>query len=165
MNTLLRATSRRALASTSRRQVAPTNTRWVSTLKEYKYTAKATATGAGRNGHVESEGLKFDLAVPKELGGTGKGQNPEQLFALGYAGCFLGAIQFQARQLGKKEQGEKAVVHAEVHIGPPSDRPGLGLAVDLTVEGVDDELLQAAHQMCPYSRAVSDSIVVNLKKA
>ena len=62
-------------------------------------------------------------------------------------GCFLGAIQFQARQLGKDEQGKKAVVHAQVHIGPPEDRAGLGLAVDLTVEGVDEELLQAAHQV------------------
>jgi organic hydroperoxide reductase OsmC/OhrA len=64
-----------------------------------------------------------------------------------YIGCFLGAVQFQARQLGKDDQGKKAVVHAQVHIGPAEDRPGLGLAVDLTVEGVDEELLQAAHQV------------------
>ncbi|KAJ2932253.1 hypothetical protein H1R20_g4816, partial [Candolleomyces eurysporus] len=163
MNVLRVAASRNVVSSRLLAAGRPA-TRSLSTLKEIKYTAKATATGAGRNGHVESNDLELDLAAPKELGGTGKGHNPEQLFAMGYASCFLGAIQFKARELGKQDQGKNAVVHAQVHIGPPNERPGLGLAVDLTVEGVDQELLEAAHQTCPYSRAVSESIVVNLNR-
>jgi len=54
-----------------------------------QYTATATAKGAGRSGHVECDGLKFNLAVPKEMGGTGKGENPEQLFAMGYSSLLI----------------------------------------------------------------------------
>jgi organic hydroperoxide reductase OsmC/OhrA len=57
-----------------------------------QYTVTGTATGAGRNGHVESNGLKLNLATPKELGGTGKGENPEQLFAMGYSGMYIYTI-------------------------------------------------------------------------
>ena len=56
---------------------------------EWQYTATATASGAGRNGHVEAGNLKLNLALPKELGGNGKGENPEQLFAAGYSGGSL----------------------------------------------------------------------------
>jgi len=140
-------------------------TRSIVTLKEVKYTATATATGLGRNGQIESEGLKLNMAMPKELGGTGNGQNPEQLFAMGYSSCLLGAIQLIARQQGKKEMGEKAVVHTSVSIGTPTDLPGFGLAVDIKVEGVDDELLKTAHEFCPYTRALTRGVVVNVSKA
>ena len=59
-----------------------------------QYTATATATGEGRNGTVSSNGLDLKLATPKELGGNGNGQNPEQLFAMGYAG---GRLRFPSR--------------------------------------------------------------------
>jgi len=58
-------------------------------LTQLQYTVTGTATGAGRNGHVESNGLKLNLATPKALGGTGKGENPEQLFAMGYSGMYM----------------------------------------------------------------------------
>ncbi|TFK22208.1 organic hydroperoxide resistance protein [Coprinopsis marcescibilis] len=159
--------SRRLAARTSfaRTAVNYRPVRTLVTLKESKYTAKATATGAGRNGEVESDGLKLSLKTPKELGGTGGAQNPEQLFAMGYAGCFLGALQFKANELGKPEAGAKAVVHTEVSIGPSNELPGFALEVNITVEGVDSELVQAAHAFCPYSRAVKDGIIVKVKAA
>ncbi|KAG6897778.1 hypothetical protein C0992_011191 [Termitomyces sp. T32_za158] len=89
-----------------------TFSRSLITLKDHKYTAHATAKGKGRNGEVKSNGLELHLATPKELGGTGKGENPEQLFAMGYASCLLGAIQFVAARMGK--DASKAVVHANV---------------------------------------------------
>jgi len=139
--------------------------RGICTLKEVKYTATATATGTGRSGHVECNGLKFDLAVPKEMGGNGKGENPEQLFAMGYSGCLLGAIQAVAKSRGKSEMAKNAVVRASVHIGQAAELQGFGLAVDIKVEGVDEELVKLGHEFCPYSRAVTKGIVVNVSAA
>jgi len=139
--------------------------RTIITVKEVKYTAHATATGAGRDGHVKSNGLDLHLALPKQLGGSGKGENPEQLFAMGYASCFLGAIQAVAKGLGKEAMAKKAVVHTSVHIGEPHKKPGFGLAVDIKVDGVDEELLKAAHEFCPYSRALTRGAEVKVSVA
>lgn len=141
------------------------SSRSLITLKDHKYTAHATAKGQGRNGEVKSNGLELDLAMPKELGGTGKGQNPEQLFAMGYAACLLGAIQMAAGRMGKAESAKKAVVHTSVHIGEPKEMGGFGLAVDINVEGVDEDVLKAGHEACPYSRALQHGVVVNVSKA
>jgi organic hydroperoxide reductase OsmC/OhrA len=84
---------------------------------------------------------------------------------MGYAACFLGAIQAMARRLGKEEMGKKAIVHTSVHIGTPENIEGFGLAVDIKVEGVDEQLLKAAHEFCPYSRALSQGAVVNVSTA
>jgi Ohr subfamily peroxiredoxin len=129
------------------------------------YTASATATG-GRDGHVETADglLRLEMSIPKSMGGPGRPQttNPEQLFAMGYAACFGGAVGFVAKQR-KVEVGEIAVT-ADVHIGP--DASGLGLGVDLAVRigGVDREtaeaLVAAAHQICPYSKATRGNIEV-----
>lgn len=129
------------------------------------YTASATAVG-GRDGHVEtSDGLlRLEMSIPKSMGGPGRPQttNPEQLFAMGYAACFGGAVGFVAKQQ-KREVGEISVT-AEVHIGPDGD--GLGLGVDLAVRiaGVDREtaeaLVAAAHRICPYSKATRGNIDV-----
>lgn len=135
------------------------------TLKNHKYTATATATGAGRNGNVKSNGLELKLAVPKEMGGTGQGENPEQLFAMGYASCLLGAIQLIAGRTGKKDMAKNAVVHANVHIGEPENLEGFGIAVDIKVEGIDEELLKAGHEFCPYSRALKHGAAVNVSVA
>ncbi|KAE9403898.1 OsmC-like protein, partial [Gymnopus androsaceus JB14] len=89
-----------------------------------KYTAQAVAQGAGRNGAVSSNGLDLNLASPKELGGTGDGQNPEQLFAMGYSSCLLGAIQAVAKGMGKSEMAKNAKVHASVHIGEAEGMSG-----------------------------------------
>ncbi len=134
------------------------------------YTAAAMSTGDGRNGHVRSsDGLvDLDLAVPAEMGGAGGASNPEQLFAAGYAACFHSALKAVARQ--KKVELSDSSVSAEVGIGP-NDAGGFALTVALHTElsGVDqataDELVEAAHQICPYSNATRGNIEVSIDAA
>ncbi|APR84536.1 Organic hydroperoxide resistance protein [Minicystis rosea] len=131
------------------------------------YTAVATAEG-GRTGHVRSSDgvLDLDLRMPKELGGPGgTGTNPEQLFAAGYSACFESALRLVARQ--KKLAIEKATITAHVTIGA-TEGGGFGLAAELhasvtgpTKEQVE-ELIHAAHQVCPYSLATRGNIEVKL---
>ena len=71
-----------------------------------------------------------------------------RVFRLVGLACFFGAIQAVAKGLGKEEMGKKAVVHTTVHIGTPDNIEGFGLAVNIKAEGVDDELLNAAHEVC-----------------
>ncbi|EIN11389.1 OsmC-like protein [Punctularia strigosozonata HHB-11173 SS5] len=138
------------------------------TLRDHKYTAHATAEGQGRNGRVKSDdddGLSLRLAMPKSLGGKGDGQNPEQLFAMGYAACFLSALQLVAGQRGQSESAKNAKVHAQVHMGQPEAGEGYGLEVHIQVEGVEDkDLIQAGHEACPYSRALKHGAVVKVSK-
>jgi lipoyl-dependent peroxiredoxin len=135
------------------------------------YTASATATGEGRNGHVRSSDglLDFDLAVPEEMGGPGgRLTNPEQLFAAGYAACFHNAL----RRIAARERVElvDTAITVDVGIGP-HDEGGLGLTVTIEAElgGLDPEtardLLQKAHQLCPYSRATRGNVPVSLTLA
>ncbi|KAN0134056.1 OsmC/Ohr family [Lactarius tabidus] len=145
--------------------------RTLVTLKDSLYEVSATSTG-GRDGTISStptDGtapLNLKFAVPKAIGGRGdEGHNPEQLFAAGYSACFLGAIQAVATKQGKKEVSTRAVVHADVSLGRPTDRPGFGLKVVLRVEGVEDQtIIDAAHELCPYSRALREGIVVQVQK-
>lgn len=132
------------------------------------YQAKAVSHG-GRDGkvRVENSPLEFELAVPKEMGGSGKtGANPEQLFAAGYAACFEGALLHAARV--KKLTLKSTSIAAEVGIGP-NHKGGYQLAVSLvaTIAGVDqataDELVQEAHQICPYSNATRGNIEVTVE--
>ncbi len=131
------------------------------------YTAVATATGEGRNGHTRSSDgrVDLDLAVPVEMGGSGDGANPEQLFAAGYAACFHSALKRMASQAHEKIAD--SAVTAEVGIGP-NGVGGMGLEVTLHVElsGVDqvsaEKLVSAAHQVCPYSNATRGNIPVTL---
>ncbi|HZE37393.1 MAG TPA: organic hydroperoxide resistance protein [Stackebrandtia sp.] len=133
------------------------------------YTAHATATGAGRNGHVSTDDkrLDFDLAMPTALGGAGGATNPEQLFAAGYASCFHSALQHVARQ-HKVDLGSSTVA-ASVDLG--SDGDGFGLAVALTVVAPDldaataQDLADKAHQTCPYSKATRGNIDVTVTVA
>lgn len=131
------------------------------------YEARATATG-GRNGHVRSSDgvLDLDLSIPKGLGGPGKPlSNPEQLFAAGYAACFDSALAYVAGQQNLKLSGSR--VDVAVSIGP-SESGGFQLAVLLEVSLPDvpreraQELLNAAHAVCPYSNAVRNNIEVNV---
>ena len=132
------------------------------------YTATATATGEGRSGRTRSsDGLvDLDLAVPREMGGPGGGANPEQLFAAGYAACFHSALKAVARR--HEASPTDSAVTAEVGIGPDGSG-GYGLEVTLRVElgGVDqataEELVAAAHRMCPYSNAVRGNVPVTLE--
>ena len=135
---------------------------------DVKYTAKARATG-GRDGHAKSLDGVVDvkLTTPKELGGAGgDGANPEQLFACGYAACFIGAMKFVSSQGGPKVPPDVSV-SATVGIGPRSEG-GFGLTVDLEVDlpGVDRSealrLVEEAHKVCPYSNATRNNIDVGL---
>ncbi|WP_409305168.1 organic hydroperoxide resistance protein [Peribacillus sp. SCS-155] len=132
------------------------------------YTAAVTATG-GREGRVKSEDgvLDLSLKMPKELGGPGgNATNPEQLFAAGYAACFDGALNLVIRQEGKKVEGTD--VTANVTIGKDEADNGFKLAVrlDVSIHGVDkqeaEELVQKAHQVCPYSKATKGNIDVTI---
>jgi Ohr subfamily peroxiredoxin len=131
------------------------------------YSTEALATGAGRDGHVAvaDSDLALDLAVPTAMGGSGKGANPEQLFAAGYAACFHSALQLVARQ--RKVQVEGSSVGARVSIGP-TEAGGFALAVELEVviPELDHETAQsladAAHQVCPYSDATRGNIPVTV---
>ncbi|KAF8502154.1 OsmC-domain-containing protein [Russula emetica] len=166
-----RALLRPALRSLSPVTLNPAR-RTLITLKDSLYTVTATSTG-GRHGTIsstptdETAPLNLKFRVPKPMGGNGEsGHNPEQLFAAGYSACFLGAIQAAATRAGKKEVGERAVVHADVSIGRPKEIPGFGLKVVLRIEGVEDQaILDAAHEMCPYSRALREGVEVDVKKA
>lgn len=133
------------------------------------YTAEAVSTGDGRNGHVTTSGnrIDLDLAMPPALGGTGEGANPEQLFASGYAACFHSALRLVARQAKADVTG--STVTAQVGIGPEGNT--VGLAVTLLIHlpnlapGTATELAEAAHQVCPYSRATRGNIPVDLQIA
>ncbi len=132
------------------------------------YTARATAYGDGRNGHVTSDDdvVDVDLAVPKEMGGPGgELSNPEQLFAAGYAACFHSALKIVAKKAGVSTDG--STVTASVGIGPDGDAYGLQvtLAVELPSAGREEgeKALEAAHQVCPYSRATRGNIAVTLQ--
>ncbi|WP_030418493.1 organic hydroperoxide resistance protein [Streptomyces sp. SCSIO 75703] len=130
------------------------------------YTAAATATHGREGRAVSSDGtLDLPLAAPVEMGGDGRGTNPEQLFAAGYAACFGSALALVARRAGADLSD--AAVTAEVGIGREGE--GFGLAVTLRVElpsGVDEatgrDLAGRAHQVCPYSRATRGNIPVRL---
>lgn len=132
------------------------------------YRTTATATG-GRDGHAATKDGSLDvtLSTPKELGGGGgPGNNPEQLFACGYAACFIGAMKFVASQGGPKVPGDASVT-ATVGIGPRSEG-GFGLDIELAIslpglEKADAEaLVEKAHQVCPYSNATRNNVPVRL---
>src|SRR5437870_3798033 len=122
------------------------------------YTATATATGDGRNGHATSEDgiLDVDLRIPKEMGGAGGATNPEQLFAVGYSACFHSALKVVAGREKLDVTGTE--VSASVSIGM-NDNGGFSLAVELDVyaPALDRETAEAivakAHEVCPYSNA------------
>ena len=133
------------------------------------YTAHAHATG-GREGSAATDDsrLGIGLSTPKELGGNGgPGSNPEQLFAAGYAACFLGAIKFVAAQ-DKVKVSDDARVDAEVGIGKREDGTGFGLVVSLkaSLPGIDPEqaadIVKRADVVCPYSHATRGNIRVDV---
>jgi osmotically inducible protein OsmC len=133
------------------------------------YTAVATSTGDGRNGHVRSTDgiLEVEVRTPKEMGGEGGATNPEQLFAAGYAACFHSALKASSGQHGV-EITDSAVT-AEVGIGPKAGG-GFELVITLRVElggGVSQEdaqkAVEVAHQVCPYSNATRGNVDVTLE--
>jgi Ohr subfamily peroxiredoxin len=132
------------------------------------YTAEATVTGGRQDGHgVTSDGvLDVQLRTPAEMGGEGGGTNPEQLFAIGYAACFEGAIGVAGRR-EKVEVGDVSI-DAKVTLGPTEDRGfGIGVRLDVTLPQVTDveqakRIVEEAHKVCPYSNATRGNIEVAL---
>jgi lipoyl-dependent peroxiredoxin len=130
------------------------------------YTAVATAEN-GRDGRVASDDGNLDVVVnpPKEMGGSGAGTNPEQLFAAGYSACFQSALGVVARQAKADVSGSR--VTAKVGIGK-APAGGFGLTVELAVsipnvdEATAKELVEKAHEVCPYSNATRGNIAVEL---
>jgi Ohr subfamily peroxiredoxin len=134
------------------------------------YTAHATSTG-GRTGTTESSdgAIKLPLTTPKELGGAGgAGTNPEQLFAAGYSACFIGAMKaVSARQ--KLALPAEVSINSSVSIGPMTGKPGafgIAVAMEVSVPGMEraalEQLVAAAHEVCPYSNATRGNIDVTL---
>jgi lipoyl-dependent peroxiredoxin len=132
------------------------------------YTAEAEVTGGRAAGHGNtSDGqLEVDLRLPKELGGEGAGTNPEQLFAIGFAACFEGALGVVGRR--QKLVADDARIASRVKLLPTGDG-GFQLAVDMdvTLPSIDDrddavEVVRAAHGVCPYSNATRGNIEVAL---
>ncbi len=132
------------------------------------YKTQAKATG-GRDGTASTldGALNVKLSTPKELGGGGgPGNNPEQLFAAGYAACFIGAMKAVAAQGGPKVPADASVT-STVGIGPRSEGGfGLDIALEVALPGLaraDAEALVAkAHQVCPYSNATRNNVDVKL---
>jgi len=134
------------------------------------YTAEALSTGAGRDGRVATSDNSFDLdlAIPAEMGGSGAGTNPEQLFAAGYAACFHSALQAVAR--GKKVALSDSSVGSRVQIGPNGEGGyQLSVLLEVVLPGIEaeraQELTDAAHQVCPYSNATRGNIDVTITVA
>lgn len=137
-------------------------------MRDPLYTAEATVTGGRAEGHGQSSdgNLDVQLRLPKELGGEGDGTNPEELFAVGFAACFEGALGVVARRQ-RLEAGD-ASIDSRVSLLPTEEK-GFKLAVELhvTLPQVEDPeqavgLVAAAHQVCPYSNATRGNIDVTL---
>lgn len=135
-------------------------------LEKVVYTAHATSTG-GRDGRsVTPDGLlDVKLSVPKAMGGKGDGTNPEQLFAAGYSACFIGAMGYVATQQ-KLALPAGTQIDAEVDIGPIPNAFGIAVRLHITLPGLPrtqaQALVDAAHQVCPYSNATRGNIAVEL---
>ena len=131
------------------------------------YTTSAIAVG-GRDGNTGTTdgGFEVKLTRPKEFGGEGEGNNPEQLFASGYAACFLSSMQLLASQ-GVAKVPANAEVMATVGFGPRSEGGlGLEIALDITLPGVArpeaEALIEKAHQICAYSNATRNNVAIKL---
>lgn len=131
------------------------------------YTAHAHVTG-GRDGAAKTDDGKLDvkLAPPKELGGNGAGTNPEQLFAAGYAACFIGAMRLVAGN-EKIAVPQGLAIDADVSLGKDAqDNFRLGVVFNIALPGLDkaaaEALVAKAHEVCPYSRATRGNIDVAL---
>jgi osmotically inducible protein OsmC len=132
------------------------------------YSTKVTATG-GRHGSVRSDDglLALNLAIPAPMGGKGGATNPEQMFAGGYAACFENAIFHVAKSKGVKFREDDIEVVATVGIGPNAAGGFvLTAALDVSIANVEqakaEEVVAAAHQVCPYSNAIRGNIDVKI---
>lgn len=133
------------------------------------YTARAHVTGGREQGHgVTNDGmLDLQLRTPVEMGGNGGGTNPEQLFAVGYAACFEGALSV----VGRRERVDLGAVSIDSEVSlVTTENRGFNVAVglDVSLPGIDDpeqavSIVSAAHEVCPYSNATRGNVEVTLK--
>jgi Ohr subfamily peroxiredoxin len=137
-------------------------------MAEPVYTAEATSSGGGRDGRVRtSDGLlDVELKLPPALGGPGGATNPEQLFAAAYASCFHGALRLVARNKGVRI-GDDATVEAAVDLSKDATSFAISATLTAHLPGLEqsqaDELVAAAHEVCPYSKATRGNVEVQLK--
>ncbi len=131
------------------------------------YTAQATSTGGGRrDGRAVSNDGELDvtLQAPKDLGGPGGGTNPEQLFAVGYGACFTGALHAVAKKHDEDVTGATTVV--DIGFGPEGSSFAIKADLRVSVPGMDlarvQELADATHLFCPYSKAISGNVPVTV---
>ena len=130
------------------------------------YTTEALSTGSGRDGRtvVQESDLDFTMTAPKEMGGSGEGVNPEQLFAAGYAACFHSALKAVAKD--KDVDVTDSAVGARVTLNNGSEGFFLSVELEVTIPGLAPEdaqaLADAAHEMCPYSKATRGNIDVSV---
>lgn len=132
-----------------------------------KYTAVVTVTGGRAEGHATSSDGVLDLQLrrPPQLGGPGGATNPEQLFAAGYAACFQGALGVVAGR--QRVDTASSTVVCRVAFGPTGQAFGLAVDLDISIPDVDMEtgtqLVEEAHQVCPYSNAIRGNIEVRAR--
>ena len=137
-----------------------------TSLDKVVYTARAHTTG-GREGTARSDDGMLDvkLSPPKAMGGSGAATNPEQLFAAGYSACFMGAMKHVAG-LKKIVVPADATIDAEVDIGPIPAGFGIAARLNVSLPGMDravaQDLVDTAHQVCPYSNATRGNIDVTI---
>lgn len=133
-------------------------------IENVLYTAKVHVTG-GREGQAHSDDGRLDLKLSPP-GGNGSGTNPEQLFAAGWSACFIGAMGRAASQMKVKLPPDLAL-DTEVDLGTTSDAYFLQARLNVSLPGIDREVAQAvveaAHQLCPYSKATRGNIHVELR--
>ncbi|WP_022871024.1 organic hydroperoxide resistance protein [Yaniella halotolerans] len=137
----------------------------MKTPENIAYTAKAEITG-GRDGRgtTDDEMIDVNLRTPKEQGGPGGGANPEQLFAVGYGACFQSALGLAGKELDVDTTD--SVVNAEVGIGKEGESFGLSIKLQVNIPKTDkataQQVVDRTHQLCPYSKAISGNIPVEV---
>ena len=140
-----------------------------TTIDKVLYTAKTRTTG-GRDGRSVTDDKLLDvkLTPPKSMGGAGGATNPEQLFAAGYSACFMGALKHVAG-MKKVAVPADASIDAEVDIGPIPAGFGIAVRLSVSLPGLDravaQDLVDTAHQVCPYSNATRGNIEVGISLA
>jgi len=132
-------------------------------LEKVMYTARAHTTG-GREGASRTDDGRLDVKLSSP-GGAGTGTNPEQLFAAGYSACFIGAIKAVAGKM-KVQVPQDVAVDAEVDLGPIPNAFGIAARLNVSLPGMDraqaQALVDAAHQVCPYSNATRGNVDVQI---
>jgi osmotically inducible protein OsmC len=135
----------------------------MASLEKVLYTARAHTTG-GRDGQSRTDDGRLEITLSPP-GTAGKGTNPEQLFAAGYAACFLGAMKAVAGKVGVQVPAETAI-DSEVDLGQIPNAYGIAVRMKISLPGIEREqaqkLVDAAHQVCPYSNATRGNIDVQL---